>query len=284
MSKDNDFVAHVRDANAWGADWYISLHSNATGGTNNGSAQGCEVYYFPGSKDSQRLAQAIYNEVAAITPTRDRGLKSGAGLFEVNSTTMPAVLVEAEFHDYKPYADWIKSNLPKIADAIVKGILAIAGGSITSTPSAPAPTPAPAKPSEPSLTDLAQRVIRGEFGTGEARKNALGARYVAVQTEVNRILGLADRKSTSVLAQEVLAGKHGDGEDRKKSLGARYAEVQAEVNKHFGIGGQVTKPLEQVAREVYRGNFGNEPERSANLRRAGYDPAAVQREVNRIYY
>ena len=42
-------------------------------------------------------------------------------------------------------------------------------------------------PVEGSTEDLANRVIRGEFGNGQARKNALGDRYSEVQALVNKI-------------------------------------------------------------------------------------------------
>lgn len=38
----------------------------------------------------------------------------------------------------------------------------------------------------------------------------------------------------------------------------------------------------QVAREVIAGHYGNEPQRSARLQAAGYNPAQVQAEVNRL--
>lgn len=53
-------------------------------------------------------------------------------------------------------------------------------------------TVAPSQPSDPlagrSDDDLANAVIRGEFGDGDARKQKLGARYAAVQDLVNRKL------------------------------------------------------------------------------------------------
>lgn len=53
-------------------------------------------------------------------------------------------------------------------------------------------TAAPSQPSDPlagrSDDDLANAVIRGEFGDGDARKQKLGARYDAVQALVNRKL------------------------------------------------------------------------------------------------
>lgn len=38
------------------------------------------------------------------------------------------------------------------------------------------------------ITDLARRTIRGEFGNGVARRDALGNKYHEVQKEVNRLL------------------------------------------------------------------------------------------------
>lgn len=53
-------------------------------------------------------------------------------------------------------------------------------------------TVAPSQPSDPlagrSDDDLANAVIRGEFGDGDGRKQKLGARYAAVQALVNRKL------------------------------------------------------------------------------------------------
>lgn len=38
------------------------------------------------------------------------------------------------------------------------------------------------------IDDLARRVIRGEFGNGQERRNRLGANYDAVQARVNQML------------------------------------------------------------------------------------------------
>ena len=49
-----------------------------------------------------------------------------------------------------------------------------------------------------------------------------------------------------------------------------------------GSGG--LKSLDEIAKEVYQGKWGNGEERKRRLREAGYDPAAVQKRVNELYY
>lgn len=82
---------------------------------------------------------------------------------------------------------------------------------------------------------LARRVIAGEFGSGDARKNALGSNYDAVQKRVNEMLGGSSSSvNYATIAKEVIAGKWGNGDDRKKKLesaGYNYNEVQKEVNR-----------------------------------------------------
>ena len=86
-------------------------------------------------------------------------------------------------------------------------------------------------------------------------------------------------KTIEQLADEVIAGKHGTGEARKKSLGSNYSAVQALVNKKLGSN---RKSIDTIAREVIDGKWGNDPERSRKLNKAGYNAASVQRRVNEI--
>lgn len=105
-----------------------------------------------------------------------------------------------------------------------------------------AATPAP-KPVDPlagkSDNQLADEVIAGKYGDGDARKKALGNRYGAVQAIVNqRLADPLAGKTDAQLASEVIAGKYGDGENRKRALGNRYNAVQAIVNQKLGGGHQ----------------------------------------------
>lgn len=95
----------------------------------------------------------------------------------------------------------------------------------------PEPTPAPTPTPEPAPTgstlDLAVKVMKGEFGDGDAREKALGNRYIEVQNFINHIFSA----SVDTLAKEVIDGKYGDGDTRKIVLGNRYDEVQKKVNQ-----------------------------------------------------
>ena len=100
----------------------------------------------------------------------------------------------------------------------------------------PEPEPAPAKK---SIDELAQEVIKGKWGNGDARKTALtkaGYDYNAVQNRVNEILEgeSTPAKSIDELAREVIRGDWGNGDERKNALiaaGYDYYAVQNRVNE-----------------------------------------------------
>lgn len=75
--------------------------------------------------------------------------------------------------------------------------------------------------------ELAERIMKGEFGDGDDRKNNLGSRYDEVQSFINYIY----EASADDLANEVISGTYGNGDTRKTVLGDRYDEVQAIVNE-----------------------------------------------------
>lgn len=89
----------------------------------------------------------------------------------------------------------------------------------------PQPTPHPTAP-QGSTLDLVDRVMRGEFGDGEARRAALGTRYDEVQNFINHI----DQASVDTLVAEVKAGRYGNNPVRERVLGKRYKAVQDKIN------------------------------------------------------
>lgn len=135
------------------------------------------------------------------------------------------------------------------------------------------------KPSEDKLdrAQLLQMVadtMSGKYGDGDTRKAKLGKYYDQVQ----EIINYANKASTDQLASEVLTGKWGNTPIREAALGKKYAAVQAAVNAKL----KKQKSVSELAKEVIDGKWGNDPERTQKLRAAGYDSAAVQKEVNRL--
>ena len=137
-----------------------------------------------------------------------------------------------------------------------------------------------------TIDELARRVIAGEFGSGDARKNVLGDKYDAVQARVNEILnGIASTpsKSVSEVAKEVLAGSWGNGSDRKAKLeaaGYNYDEVQSAVNALCNK--PTLKSVSEIVKEVLAGKWGNGADRKNKLTAAGYNYNEVQAAVNSL--
>jgi hypothetical protein len=72
---------------------------------------------------------------------------------------------------------------------------------------------------------IALDVLKGKYGSGDARKSALGSRYAEVQAVINRWYSMAPG---------VWKGQYGDGPARKSKLGADYDGVQYLVNQGVG--------------------------------------------------
>ena len=94
-------------------------------------------------------------------------------------------------------------------------------------------------------------------------------------------------KSIDTIAREVISGNWANGSDRVNRLraaGYDYDAVQSRVNEI--LSGTNSKPIgksiDEVAREVIRGDWGNGQDRVNRLRAAGYDYNAVQKRVNEI--
>ncbi len=80
-------------ANAWPADFFLSLHVN---GARRTGANGIETFtHIAGSAESRRVAAVVHEHLVPLWRT-DRGLKR-ADFFVLRETTMPAVLVELGF-------------------------------------------------------------------------------------------------------------------------------------------------------------------------------------------
>ena len=115
-----DLRKRAAEANAWGADYFISIHTNSS---TNPAANGFETYVYRLNSTSARLAQSIQNAVIAALGVKDNGVRQ-ANFSVLRNTSMPAVLVELGYLSNPTEALNLNSSAwqAKIAAAIAEGI------------------------------------------------------------------------------------------------------------------------------------------------------------------
>lgn len=94
------------------------------------------------------------------------------------------------------------------------------------------------------------------------------------------------KKSIEEIAKEVYLGEWGNGKERQSALenaGYNYQEVQEAVNTLINGSETISsKSVQDIAKEVIAGQWGNNPDRQDNLEVAGYNYQKVQNAVNMI--
>lgn len=83
--------ARTNAANAWPADYFLSLHCNANV---NASISGTEAYVFALNTPASQLGNQIVEGINDLTGLQNRGVFARPTLYVLRATTMPAVLVE----------------------------------------------------------------------------------------------------------------------------------------------------------------------------------------------
>ena len=207
-------------------DAFVSIHHNAFTGNWN-DATGVEIYTDRDYTEAdEKLANAIYKNLPNYTGLKGRGIKR-ANWTVINQNQIPAVLVEGGFMDSNNDYKVITSEEGQLgyARAVAEGVIEFLElKKVAQTTK--------------SIADLANEVIAGKYGVGEARKQALGSLYNEVQAKVNEILkGKTSKptlKSVDIIAREVIEGKWGNGQNRKDRLtsaGYDYNAIQKRVNE-----------------------------------------------------
>ncbi|MBA2874293.1 N-acetylmuramoyl-L-alanine amidase [Thermaerobacillus caldiproteolyticus] len=146
-------------ANRAGADFFLSVHINAGGGT------GFESYIYNGNVSSATIAyqNVIHAEIVKAINVTDRG-KKRANYAVLRETKMPAILIENLFIDNANDAAKLKSEqfLQQIAYGHVQGIVKAFGlkKKVNSTPSQP----------QQKVSD--GKLYRVQVGAFSDRKNA----------------------------------------------------------------------------------------------------------------
>ena len=114
----------MEDANTWDADYFISLHTNAS---TIPSATGSEAFAFSEPSAAFSLGEDILYWLNRTTGLRNRGMKVRSGLYVLRRTAMPAVLVELGFITNVNDAMLMLNRPDLFAEGIYQGILEYTG-------------------------------------------------------------------------------------------------------------------------------------------------------------
>ncbi len=119
-SNSTSLRARVEDANSWGADYFISIHTNASVDS---AVSGVEAYSYARDTQAFELGEDIVDELVDVTGLRDRGMKVRPGLYVLKKTDMPAVLVEIGFISNPGDAALMRDAPGLFAQGIYQGIV-----------------------------------------------------------------------------------------------------------------------------------------------------------------
>ena len=228
-------AVRCNEANNWGADLYIPIHTNAF----NGKVSGTRMFCYRLSGEGYKACQAIYNVLAPITPGTSENIKANPGLYEVKTPKAPTVYIEVDFHDVPDVAKWLIEHTKEIGEAICEGVCNHYGVAYKAVSKPVVDVPVVEVPVTKTITQIAREVLKGKWGNGSARKTnltAAGYDYNAVQKEVNRLCNSSTtttKKTNEQIAKEVIQGKWGNGADRRTKLtnaGYDYNAIQKLVN------------------------------------------------------
>ncbi len=161
-------------ANEEGADLFVSIHRNA--GQYPGQYDGVQTLIYNDSGIKKEIAEKIDANLAALG-FRDLGISLRPNLVVLNSTQMPALLVEAGFIDSDKDNQLFDSKFQAIAQAIADGIMGtLEEQTVTSSaveeeemeerhrfPMRPVPPMPPEKPLPPMEPEELYRVQAGAF-------------------------------------------------------------------------------------------------------------------------
>lgn len=93
-SNATSLAARTAAANSWGADWFLSIHANASSNT---AATGSEGYVYSLESAAYPLAEDIIEGISAQTGFPARGVFARPTLYVLRKTAMPAALIEIGF-------------------------------------------------------------------------------------------------------------------------------------------------------------------------------------------
>lgn len=119
-SNSTSLQARVNMANNWGADYFISIHTNSNPNPN---INGSEVYVYMENTPAYAMAEDVLNGIVNYVGTKDNGVRINRTLYVLRRTTMPALLVELGYLSNSSDAEKLLNDKYDFAYGIYMGIL-----------------------------------------------------------------------------------------------------------------------------------------------------------------
>ncbi|MBR6682413.1 MAG: N-acetylmuramoyl-L-alanine amidase [Clostridia bacterium] len=123
-SNSTSLAARVNSANAWDADYFISLHTNASV---NPDISGTEGYAYSMNSEGYWLGYEIIEGISNYTGLKNRGMFVRPSLYVLRRTGMPATLIEMGYITNQNDAYLLSQQPELFARAIYSGILSYFG-------------------------------------------------------------------------------------------------------------------------------------------------------------
>lgn len=119
-SNASSLAARVNEANSWGADYFISLHCNASINT---SVSGTEAYAYSENSQGFVLGGKIIQKISDYLQIPNRGTFARPTLYVLRRTKMPATLIEMGYITNPTDRALLTSSQDVFAAAIYDGVL-----------------------------------------------------------------------------------------------------------------------------------------------------------------
>ena len=118
-SVSSSLIERVEQANSFGANLFLSLHTNAS---TNPNVSGTEALVFRNGSVAYDIANILLRQISLITGLRNRGIVLRPRLYVLRRTRMPAVLLELGFITNPDDAELMYNNPRLFALAIYRGL------------------------------------------------------------------------------------------------------------------------------------------------------------------
>lgn len=119
-SNSTSLEERVWRANWWGADYFLSIHTNSS---TNPTANGSEIYVYRSQTRAYFMAEDILEQIVTQVGTRSRGVRINPAFYVLRNTSMPAMLIELAFITNPQDAEKLRNDQPIFAQAIYDGLV-----------------------------------------------------------------------------------------------------------------------------------------------------------------